>query len=306
MGLFDRFKKKKKQEVVEQPKETVELPPVTEEDPGTAGWDAIEKEFLRAYPGQTEPKHYGTLVKWVFGGNDPLDGISIYDGGEYYHFVTFGLTELYGKESRNTELSGYGYEMTLKLKKEGLEDEEAELRNVCGILQTIARITFTKSECFFPNEFIYTGQKEGMDAKQTSQLTGFIVITDPTVNTIETPNGRVEFRELVGATDAELKSLGNRESVAAFYEKLGSDLTDWQRASIVEAVEETDEDETAENRDTEDAAERFSADEESSDVAADENRAVEEISETTVDGIDAEETIDADEESRAYAEEEND
>ena len=42
-----------------------------EKDPGTAGWDAIDQEFLRVYPGQTEPKHYGTLVKWIFGGNDP-------------------------------------------------------------------------------------------------------------------------------------------------------------------------------------------------------------------------------------------
>ena len=82
------------------------------------GWLAIEKEFLRAYPGQTDPRHYGTLVKWKFGGNDPLDGISIYDGGNYWHFVSFGLSELYEKESENKEISGYGYELTLKLKKD--------------------------------------------------------------------------------------------------------------------------------------------------------------------------------------------
>ncbi|MBO4627149.1 MAG: suppressor of fused domain protein [Lachnospiraceae bacterium] len=228
MGLFDRFKKKKDEKPV-----SVELPPETEKEPGTVGWDAIEAEFLRVYPGQTEPKHYGTLVKWVFGGNDPLDGISIYDGGDFYHFVTFGLTELYDKQSRNTELSGYGYEMTLKLKKEGLEDPEAEIRNICSILQTVARITFTKNECFFPNEFIYTGQTAGMDSKQQSLLTGFIVVKDPTVETLETFNGRVEFRELVGMTDAELKTLKSHDSVAEIYEKLGTDVTDWKRASIV-------------------------------------------------------------------------
>ncbi len=233
MGLFDRFKKKKKQEVtvpvsVEEAK--------TPEEGGEVeapGWEAIEQEFLRVYPGQTEPKHYGTLVNWVFGGNDPLDGISIYDGGDFYHFVTFGLSELYDKKTRNTELSGYGYEMTLKLKKAGLEDEEAEIKNICGILQTIARITFTKDECFFTDEFIYTGQTAGMDANQKSLLTGFIVVKDPTVETLETFNGRVEFRELVGMTDAELKTLKSRESVAEIYKKLGSDITDWQRASIV-------------------------------------------------------------------------
>ena len=254
MGILDIFRRKKKKKkkddaaavtaaaeaavstetaatVEEAATDAAEQTQVTDPaEVSTVGWDAIDAEFLRVYPGQTKPLHYGTMVKWIFGGNDPLDGISIYDGGDFYHFVTYGLTELYEKQSRNTELSGYGYEMTLKLKKEGLEDEEAEIKNVCGILQTIARITFTKNECFFPNEYIYTGQTEGMDAKQKSQLTGFIVITDPTVETLETFNGRVEFRELVGVTDAELKSLMSKEeTVEGLYGKLGSDVTDYSR-----------------------------------------------------------------------------
>ena len=71
MGLFDKFKKNKDVEN----KEIVEAPAL--------GWDAITAEFERVYPDQTNPKHYGTLLKWRFGGNDPLDGISIYDGGDY-------------------------------------------------------------------------------------------------------------------------------------------------------------------------------------------------------------------------------
>ena len=61
----------------------------------TIGWDAITQESERVYPGQDNPKHYGTLISWRLGGNDPLDGISIYDGGDYWHFVTYGLSELY-------------------------------------------------------------------------------------------------------------------------------------------------------------------------------------------------------------------
>ena len=196
------------------------------------GWDAIEQEFLRVYPKQTNPKHYGTLISWALGGNDPLDGISIYDGGDYWHFVTFGLTEIYEKECDDPNISGYGYEMTLKLKKAGLEDEEAEIKNICGILQTIARITFNNDEIFRPNEYIYTGQTAGMDAGQKSLLTGFITVKDPTVETIDTPNGKVEFLEFIGMTDAELKTLSNLDSVVNIYNKLGSDLTDYTRASL--------------------------------------------------------------------------
>lgn len=221
MGLFDMFKKK----------ETTSKP--EEKEVEAIGWNAIEQEFLRVYPGQTNPKHYGTILPWILGGNDPLDGISIYDGGNYWHFVSFGQSEIYEKESNVKEMSGYGYELTFKLKKDNYEDEEAEIRNICGILQMIARITFTKNEIFQPFEFIYTGQIVGIDAKQKSNLTGFITIKDPTVETIDTPNGKVEFLELIGMTDAELKTLSTVGSVMEIYEKLGSDITDYHRASIV-------------------------------------------------------------------------
>ena len=61
------------------------------------GWDAITEVCDRLYPDQKDPKHYGTLVSWQLGGNDPLQGISVYDAGSYWHFVTYGLSELYEK-----------------------------------------------------------------------------------------------------------------------------------------------------------------------------------------------------------------
>jgi len=221
MGLFDLFKKKTEPETSSETNEV-----------NTQGWDAIEKEFLRVYPGQTKPKHYGTIIKNVMGGNDPLDVISVYDGGSYWNFVSFGLTEIYEKECENKEISGYGYELTFKLKKENYEDEEAELKNICGILQMVARLVFRNGEVFNADEFIYTGQSTGIDAFQKSNLTGFILIKDPTVESIDTPNGKVDFLELVGMTDAELKTLSSIATVRDIYAELGSDITDYHRQSI--------------------------------------------------------------------------
>ena len=221
MGLFAKFHKNKKSEK----EEIVEVPAL--------GWDAITAEFERIYPDQTNPKHYGTLIKWRLGGKDPLDGISIYDGGDYWHFVTYGMTELYEKEEGNEGISGFGYEMTFKLKKDDYSDEEGELKCICGILQAIARITFNNNELFRPYEFLYTGQTTGIDAYQKSNITGFICVPDPSVHTIETPNGRVEFLTFIGMTDAELKTLDSSQSVKDIYEKLGSDITDYNRKSLV-------------------------------------------------------------------------
>lgn len=218
MGLFDKFKKNKEEE----------------KEVSSAGWDCIDKKMEEIYPGQTNPKHYGALVKWRLGGNDPLDGISIYDGGDYWHFVTYGLTELYEKESENKDISGFGMEFTFKLKKDNYEDEEGEIRCICGILQSIARITFNNAEVFNPYEFLYTGQTEGIDSRRKSNITGFITIPDTQLEAMDTPNGRVNFVEFIGATNSELLALKNKElSVKELYEKLGSDVTDYNREAMV-------------------------------------------------------------------------
>lgn len=216
MKFFDKFNKKETNKINAQ------------------GWDAITKECERIYPNQTNPKHYGTLINWKLGGNDPLEGISIYDGGDYWHFVTYGLSELYEKESNNQDISGYGMEFTLKLKKDNYEDEEAEIKCICGILQAIARITFTKGELFKAYEYLYTGQTTGIDTKMQSNITGFITIPDNNFNSINTPNGIVDFVEFIGVTNDELLAIMNKKlDVKTLYEKLDSDITSYNRKSII-------------------------------------------------------------------------
>lgn len=231
MGLFDVFKKKDKPQETNEPEKNT--PSGSEEIDHAPGWAAIDAEFERIYPGQTNPKHYAALLSWRLGGNDPLDGISIYDGGDYWHFVGYGLSELYDKEWDNPEISGFGMEFTFKLKKENYDDEEGELKCICGIMQMLARLTAKNGEIFRPYEYIYTGQTTGIDAYQKSNLTGFICVPDPMVNTIQTPNGKVEFLEFIGMTDAELKTLSDHNSVEEIYKKLGSDITDYHRQSLV-------------------------------------------------------------------------
>ena len=217
MGIFDKFKQKSRKN------DNVYAP----------GWDAITRECEKIYPDQTNPKHYAILTSKSRGGDDPLEGISIYNGGDYWHFVTYGLSELRQKRSKNKEISGYGMEFTFKLKKDNYEDEEAEIKGICGILQQIAKITSTKGETIKEYEYLYTGQTEGIDAKMKSNITGFITIPDTDFKTINTPNGKVDFVEFIGVTDMELKSILNKEiKVKALYEKLGTDITNYNRNSI--------------------------------------------------------------------------
>lgn len=201
----------------------------------TQGWDAITAEAERIYPTQKNPKHYGTLVKYKFGGKDPIDGISVYDGGNYWHFVTYGISELYEKETNNKEISGYGMEFTFKLKKDNYKNEEAEIKNICGILQEFARMTFSNGELFNEYEYLYSGQLDGIDVNKKSNITGFITILDKDFKTIDTPNGKVKFVEFIGVTDDELKAIMSKKLKAReLYEMLGSDVTDYYRKSVFE------------------------------------------------------------------------
>ncbi len=221
MGLLKKFYKNKKNEA-------------KQDELFCPGWEAIDKECRRVFPHSREPAHhYASLIKWALGGNDPLDGISIYDGGKYWHFVTFGLSELYEKESDNTEISGCGMEFTFKLKKDDYENTEAEIKCICGILQSIARITFTKGEIFNAYEYLYTGQTEGIDSKMQSNITGFITIPDNDFRTIDTPHGKLKFIEFIGVTHRELLAIRNHElDVKELYKKIGSDITDYNRKSV--------------------------------------------------------------------------
>lgn len=125
-------------------------------------------------------------------------------------------------------------EFTLKLKKDSCADEEAEIRHICEILQFVAKITFTQGEVFKAYEYLYSGQTEGMDAEAKSNITGVITIPDTKFNSINTPNGKVDFVEFIGVTDAELVAIKNKElDVKSLYEKIGSDITDYDRESVV-------------------------------------------------------------------------
>lgn len=236
MGLFDLFKKKSREEDKPQETEVPAIPSADGADDSAPGWDAIDAVFAQVYPDQKNPLHYGTIIKYMLGGPDPLDGISVYDGGDFWHFVSYGLSELYTKETDDPEYSGYGIEFTFKLKKSGGNDE-TEIKNGCGLLQNIARYVFKTGNIVLPEEYVYTKQTEGIDAQQKSKLTGFITASDNLVPTIQTPFGKVEFVTLIGTTDAELRHIyesdHSKAEVKHLLENLGNQLTDYDRDSLV-------------------------------------------------------------------------
>ncbi len=198
------------------------------------GMEAIDNEVESVYPSNTLHTNYVALERWDLGGTEPLDRVTIHDGGDYYKYVTYGLTELYDKESKDKTKSGFGMEFTFKLKKAAFKDEEKELKNVVGVLQTIARSTILNGEIFKPYEFVYTSQTEVMDTEQKSNISGFIIVPDKELESLDTPYGRIDFLAFIGVTKEELLAIRKQEiTVKELYEKLGTDVTSYTRKSVI-------------------------------------------------------------------------
>ncbi|KRB76508.1 Suppressor of fused domain protein [Nocardioides sp. Root190] len=172
------------------------------QDDWAPGWEAIDAAFDRTYPGVT-PRHYATDLpsRAMFGGQNHLDGISLFPNPRgHQHVVTYGMSGLYvDEESFGGEFSGWGYEMTIKLRDHGPDD--------CGwavsSLSNLARYTYTTKRWFEPLQFV-SGSNQPLRVGSDTLLTSYLVVPDTDVAGVETAHGRLDFLQLVGVTQAEL------------------------------------------------------------------------------------------------------
>ena len=168
----------------------------------TIGWQAIDSAAESVY-GDKKPHHYGTVVRWALGGPDPLDGISVYKGESpvpHWHFVTYGLSELYDKESEDTEYSGFGLELTFRLARAA--DEYDPPKWVLSLLNNLARYIFQSRNVFSPGDHMDLNSKIALEVETQLTAVGFVI--DGDLGTIATPHGQVNFIQIVGLTSDEL------------------------------------------------------------------------------------------------------
>lgn len=176
-------------------------------DHAAPGWDAINEVCGRLYPDQPEPLHYGTIIKWMLGGPDPLDGISIYRAETptpHWHYVSYGLSDLYETDPpEDGSVSGYGFELTLRLADPAALDPQVSPPTwPLALLQYLARYVFTSGNVFA------AGHHVGLNAAlEGSRQVAVCFRTDSDFGEIETPRGRVSFLQVVPITDAELRTV---------------------------------------------------------------------------------------------------
>ena len=177
--------------------------------------DLVYEAFAKVYPGQTSCPYYQSNSPYIFGGNDPITGITAYDGKDYWHIVTDGCSTF------------CDYEFTYFLPKKTSVNGN-ELSHVLDFLQPIAK-SIMNGEKFVFYDYIYDGKSTSVDYEQKSSITGFILVPDPYVSEID----GLKFMCLIGITDDELNMILDKKiTVQELYDRIGTCVTDYDRKSV--------------------------------------------------------------------------
>lgn len=172
-----------------------------EED--AVGWDCITAALEQLY-GDQEPQHFGNALPYSLGGDNPLDGLSVYQSSkqeDHFHLVSYGFSNLYYDEDKiESEYSGYGFELTFRFKR-----GDNNIHWAMNLMQNLAQYVFESGKWF--EEFHFIPTNSPIRLEYDTELVGIAFVLDPELGSIETPHGRVDFLQMVGITQRELDQL---------------------------------------------------------------------------------------------------
>ena len=202
------------------------------------GWQAIDDALQDLYAAR-EPKHFGALISYELGGDDPLRGISAYWRDQpvpHWHFITYGFTELFEKDKDNPDpgISGFGFELTFRLACEAADADKEPPLWVLNFLQNLARYVFDSGNVFREGHYLNANGPIAVD--EPTQICAIAFIRDPELPPRQTPNGSVEFLQIVGLTGDEefaLKQWATLKALDVFREHIPLYVTDLRRASLL-------------------------------------------------------------------------
>lgn len=162
------------------------------------GWDAVDSRVRERVPGlrPEEPAHWASDG---LPGEDGLYGVTAYPAGEVWLYVTLGLTELFEKESDILDVSGWGFELTMRVARTA--GSEPPTWPVAA-LQQLGAYVFSAASPFAEGHRIRTGE---LPISGPEPLIALAFTQDPELGEMQTPHGRVTFLTAVAVSGPELE-----------------------------------------------------------------------------------------------------
>jgi suppressor of fused len=188
----------------------------------TAAEDAIEAVLTKVYP-QGEVSGFKTVRSYAEGGPDPLDLVRVFKvdaPAPHWHYVGIGLSELGDKMSDDEKRSGWGLELTFRLARTATEDAPPVWPVV--MMQKLARYVNNERRPFGQAHYIAMGGP--IASGQETALVGLTFSIDPTLGSLDGPNGRFDFIQVIGITQDELDLIDD-DNVEGMLEALADATT---------------------------------------------------------------------------------
>ncbi|ESP03932.1 hypothetical protein LOTGIDRAFT_110283 [Lottia gigantea] len=178
------------------------------------GIDAIDRACRIIYPDQPNPLQASAMIKFWLGGPDPLDYISMYSNeGDlsknippHWHYISYGFSDLHGdgrvhRQSKRGEASGFGFELTFRLKRN--PEEETPPMWPSTLMNRLARYVFQTGNVLHIGDHI---PWDSLNGDPESRIAHILIAEDPQLLDLDTQHGVLDFRQIVGVTDDEVKT----------------------------------------------------------------------------------------------------
>lgn len=168
------------------------------------GWAALDAALQRLYPTQV-PHQYTSQTAYEPGSASPLPAISVWEGSRpaHWHFVTYGLSELFEKTSPDPDVSGFGFELTLRVPRS--EGEATPPAWALRTLQALGGYVLRTGRSFD------TGHRADLGGPIAqglpTALTCMACVPDAMLGKIAGPFGSVLFLQVVGLTADEMAAM---------------------------------------------------------------------------------------------------
>jgi Suppressor of fused protein (SUFU) len=199
------------------------------------GWAALDQACAIVHPGAL-PHQFTSATPYDLDSRNPLPAVCVWEtlSGQW-HYVTYGLSELFEKASPRADVSGFGFELGLRLPR-----EPGALRPPAWPLTLLQGI----------GHYVMSGHGEldsghivALDAPITgaagpgapvTALEGVVCVPDPQFGKVDTVHGSVLFLLLVGLTADELGAMNDWDlarKVGLVHELAPDGVTDVGRRS---------------------------------------------------------------------------
>ncbi len=170
------------------------------------GASAIATTLAKLYGYGAQPVHWGTPDSMRDGGDDPLEGVSAFDAGDHWHYVSYGLSQL--KEDDRAvavapRVSGYGFELTFRLRVRPGESSPPEWPVM--MMQRLAKYVFRSSNTFRSGDHMHLNAPMG--GQRNTRIEGVLFASDVELQPTESVFGEVHFIQIFGVTDDELDAV---------------------------------------------------------------------------------------------------